>query len=316
MLLDEMVKLFIDSRKRGVTGARKKAAPKTIEVYTNTLRTLTRFLAEEVEGAGVTDYTALKRLHLIQFLDWLQKQEDNKKWSKATCQQVLRSLRTFFKWVDKDEDCQEAGLKGLQKYMPVIGKTPRRTDIPQMKELKSFKNNFNTANRWGYRDYVATCLMLDTGARLGEVCNLRLDHTLLDDRTMIVDGKTGPRLVPLTEEMVRLLKGWFKRRTTCKTAEGSPYVFISKYGPQMSVNGFGQRFRKHVKKYNLPRISAHSLRHSFATNYLRQGGDMEKLRMMTGHTTYTMLMDYLHLAKVGGKAAHQELEKVSILKEL
>lgn len=316
MLIDEMVKLFIDSRRRGVTGARKKSAPKTVEVYETNLRTFTTFILTQIEGGGVSDYKGLKRLHLVQFLDWLEKQEKDKKWAKATCQQVLRSLRTFFRWVDADEDCQEQQLKGLQKYLPVIGKTPRRTDIPQMKELKSFKNNFNTGNRWGYRDYVATCMMLETGSRLGEVCNLRMDHVLLDDRIMIVDGKTGPRPIPMTLELVRLLKGWTKRRTSCKTASDSPYVFVSKYGPQMTTNGFGQRFRKHVKKYSLPRITGHSLRHSFATNFLRQGGDMEKLRMMTGHTSYTMLMDYLHLAKVGGKEIRDEVERVSILKEL
>lgn len=316
MVIDELVKLFIDSRRRGVSGARKKATNKTISVYQDNLRVFTNFLVTEVEGAGVSDYKTLKRLHLVQFLDWVDKQETEGRWAKATCQQLLRCLRTFFRWIDRDEDCQEEQLKGLQRYLPVIGKTPRRTDIPQMKELKSFKNNFDTGNRWGYRDYVASCMMLETGIRLGEVCNLRVDHVLLDDRIMLVQGKTGPRPIPMTQELVRLVKGWTKRRTSCKTADGSPYVFVSKYGPQMSVNGFGQRFRKHVAKYNLPRISAHSLRHSFCTNFLRKGGDMEKLRLMTGHTTYTMLADYLHLAKVGGKAVQEELERVSILKEL
>jgi integrase/recombinase XerD len=158
--------------------------------------------------------------------------------------------------------------------------------------------------------------MLDTGIRLGEVCNLRLDHVLLEEKLIIVDGKTGPRTVPLSIEMARLIKGWTKRRQLCKTAKDSPFLFVSKYKPEMDVNGFGQRFRKHRAKYDLPRISAHTFRHTFATNFLRKGGDIEKLRMMTGHTTYEQLREYLHLAKIGSKEMHKEIERVSILKEV
>lgn len=312
MILDEMVKLFIDSRKRGTTGAKKKCAPSTVKIYEDNLKTFMGFLQSETKDGGVTQYKSIRRLHIVQFLDWL----DKKQLAKASKLQVLGSLRTFFKWVDLDEDCELQELKGMQKWLPAIEKKPRRLDIPALKDLRSFKNNFNTDDTWEYRDYIATCLMMDTGIRLGEVCNLRLDGVKLEEKTIIVNGKQGMRLVPITNDMIRLFKGWLKRRVLCRYSEGSPYVFISKRGPQMDDNGFGKSFRKHRKKFDLPRISAHTFRHAFSTNYLRKGGDIEKLRNITGHTTYEMLKDYLHLAKLGGEEAQKELEKVSLLKEL
>lgn len=316
MKLQEMVQLFLDSRKRGITGARKKASPRTVSVYDYNLRILSNFLATETGEGGVVDYVDIKRLHIVQFIDWVDKKIDKKEWSLATRLQVLRSVKTFFRWVEIDEDCREAGLKAFDKYLPVIAKCPRRIDIPQIKDLRTFKNTFNTKNRWGFRDYVAMSLMLDNGIRIGEVCNLKLDMLMIESRLMIVSGKTGPRPLPITEEMATLFKGWLKRRASCPTAKDSPYVFVSKYEPQMSPNGFGQRFRKHRKKFGLPRITPHTCRHSFSTNFLIKGGDLEKLRLMTGHTSYEMLKDYLHLSKVAGTQMKDQLEKVSLLRDL
>lgn len=315
MQLDEVISLFLDSRKRGITGAKKKCSPKTLRIYEDNLKHFRDFLLTETKES-ITQYGSIRRLHLSAFLDWLDNKHSSGAWAKASMLQVLRTLRTFFRWVDMDEDCQLAEHKGMQKYLPAVEKNPRRVDIPQVKDLKSFKNTFNTDNKWDYRDYVVTCLMLDTGIRSGEVCNLRMDHLLLDEKVIIVDGKTGPRPVAITNEMIRLLKGWLKRRAACTKAEDSVYVFVSKRSDKMDVAATSNRFRRHRKKFGLPRITPHTLRHSFCTNYLRKGGDIEKLRLMTGHTTFEMLKDYLHLAKVGSKEMQADLEKVSLLKDM
>jgi integrase/recombinase XerD len=311
--LSYLSQLFLDSRKRGTGGAKRKCSKATLEIYDRNIKIFSQYLLEYHQ---VVDYTEIKRLHTMQFLDWLDEREKKGEWKRATTLQTLRTLKTLFLFVEKDEDCQSEGLKSYAKWLPSIEKAPRRTDIPQMKDLKAFKNSFNTKNRWQFRDYVVTCLLLDTGVRIGEVCNLQIEHVLLDDHLMIVTGKTGTRPIPLTDQMVRLLRAWLKRRSSCVTAQESPYVFISKYRPRMDKDAFGNRFRKHCSQHKLPRITAHSMRHSFCTHFLKQGGDMEKLRSITGHSTYEMLKDYLHLAKVGGSAVREELERVSMLKDI
>ena len=44
-------------------------------------------------------------------------------------------------------------------------------------------------------------------------------------------------------------------------------------------------------------VRAHKFRHTYATAYLRQGGEIERLRRILGHTTYVMVMRYVHLDK-------------------
>jgi site-specific recombinase XerD len=49
------------------------------------------------------------------------------------------------------------------------------------------------------------------------------------------------------------------------------------------------------QKLGLPTFGWHRLRHTFATNYLRQGGDIVRLSMVLGHTQITTTQRYLHL---------------------
>ena len=68
-----------------------------------------------------------------------------------------------------------------------------------------------------------------------------------------------------------------------------------------------------LQKLGLPRFGWHRLRHTFATNYLRRGGDIVRLSMVLGHTQITTTQRYLHLLTDDLSASHQ---KVSILNRL
>lgn len=313
MILTELSALFLDSRRRGVSGARCKCTPATMNIYTANMLLFTRWLAS---GPGVLDYRELKRLHISQFLDVIDAKVADGTWQKASALQVLRTLKTFFKWVDVDEECQENGLKGLQRYLPAITKNPPRADIPSIKDVKFFKNSFNLKDKWEFRDYVATCLLLDTGIRIGEACNLRVDHVLLDQRLAVVTGKTGARPVPLSSHMVPIMKAWLKKRLTYPKAKDSPFVFVSKRAGKMTAVAFGHGFNKHSTAIGLTSpMSAHRIRHVFATNFLTKGGDIEKLRIVLGHKTYDMVQNYLHLAKIGSAEMQEQFRKVSLLND-
>ena len=67
------------------------------------------------------------------------------------------------------------------------------------------------------------------------------------------------------------------------------------------------------RKLRLPTFGWHRLRHTFATNYLRQGGDIVRLSMVLGHTQITTTQRYLHLLTEDLSASHQ---RVSILSRL
>jgi integrase len=66
----------------------------------------------------------------------------------------------------------------------------------------------------------------------------------------------------------------------------------------------------------MPRITPHTYRHDFCTTYLSRGGDIGRLKQITGHSSYDMLQNYLQAAKVASVVAHEELERINPLKKL
>jgi integrase/recombinase XerD len=320
VILSEMIMLFLNSRRRGTEGAKRKASKSTMDIYRRNLKEFANFLSDAEDP--VVNYTRLRSAHVTAFVDFLEEKAKREKWHTTkdglcpTVLQVLRTLKTFFLWVDRNEECRDAGLRsGLQRNLPAIPKNPRRQDIPEVKTLKAFKNAFNTDTKHGFRNYVVTTLLMDTGLRSGEVASLTLDAMKLNENTLLVSGKTGVRFVPVSSEMVRLLKAWLKKRTAYKTAANSPYVFPGKYGPQMTRDAIHKMYYKHRAKHGFVRVTAHTFRHAFVTNWLRKGGSLDRLKNITGHKTYEMLNGYVQEATASDPISLAQLEKVSMLKD-
>lgn len=316
MLLDEILELFLYSRKQGLSGAKKKASEFTLKNYR---QCLSHFISFMQDKQNKNAYEKITRTDVRLFVEYVN---DNKRWKKeATKLTILRALRTFFRFVDLDDECREhePRLQGWAKVLPPIPRNPARSFIPTPKELKDLRNKFDTNEFWGFRNYVAYSYMMGTGQRINEICWARLEHLQLDENLVYVpeEGKTGSRLVPIDDSLARLLRQWLKKRAKQKGASESSFLFLARGGTQCTRSTFGQIFRKlQPESEKGKRITAHTLRHAFGTYYLRNGGGMERLRMITGHKTYEAMKGYLHLAEVGTQQAKAELEAVSPLKML
>ena len=76
----------------------------------------------------------------------------------------------------------------------------------------------------------------------------------------------------------------------------SPRFFLSNGGQKpIEQTTVKQLFRKLKKKLDIPRLKPHLLRHTFATRYLENGGDMYTLQQILGHTSLEMVKKYVHL---------------------
>jgi integrase len=237
-------------------------------------------------------------------------------WSKSRYLLTIKVVKAWFKFIEEDEDCREAGLKSFKKKMPVAGAFPRRDNIPSPQDLKAWKRAFRTGNMTGLRHWLVFCILLETGMRREELAVIEVQHLQLENRTIYIpDGKTGSRTVVITGSLVRIIQMYLKKRSRTKYGEGK-YLLSTTKSPVptgASITKFFSRLRK-VK--GLPYITPHTMRHAFCTYYIRNGGSTERLRNVTGHKTYTAMLHYLHLAKVGGAEQKEEIEKVSPLKML
>lgn len=300
MLTEQVMQWFFASRQRGDSGsgARKAARIATLAYYKETLGHFQQFL----EYKGITDFAEVSRHTIRDYVTHIQQ----KPWAESTKYKAFRGLRAFLRFVELDEDCQEAGLKALRRSLPTIPKAAVRPTIPPKADFQRLLNSIPTKKRSGHRDYVVMSLMLETGMRIGEVCFLRLDHLQLDENRIIVpqEGKTGPRLLPITPSMSRLLRTWLRRRQSFAKCDR---LFVTDTGTPLRVDAVGYRFRQYCDRAGIQHISPHDFRHAFCTFYLERGGDLAKLRRLTGHSSYDILEVYLHLSTASLAEEHAKV---------
>jgi site-specific recombinase XerD len=308
MLVREVTELFLHNRKFQL-----RASVETIKTYTYALKQFIEFM----EDRGKATYQTINRVDILAFNEHIRKQLDDGAWSLSKYVLVIKTLKAMFRWMEKDDDCKEEELKSWRDRLPKGAKAPKRDHIPSTIDLKTWQRAFNTKTTTGFRDYMMFSVMLETGVRRGELATIQDKNVQLDRNLIYVTGKTGDRIVTITKELADRLKAYMRKKKTGPFAE-SPYLFPSRMNLSQPVNAqyVTQVFRRIKKKLGLPKLTPHTLRHAFCTYYLINGGNVENLRVQSGHKTYSSMLHYMHLAKVGGKQAAAELEKASPLKML
>lgn len=132
-------------------------------------------------------------------------------------------------------------------------------------------------------------LFLDTGARSSEITSLRWNHIF--HNAILVDGKVGERLIPISEETRQLLL------SLPRHISNSPYVFNREDGQPMSRFTIYRIVRRLMEQIGVAgsKLGPHRLRHSFGKDYLVNGGDTRSLQQIMGHANITTTECYASL---------------------
>lgn len=143
------------------------------------------------------------------------------------------------------------------------------------------------------RNYCIVALMLDSGLRLNEVVTLRRDKIHIAEGYAIVNGKGNKeRFVPLG---LNSKKALFRYCSIFPNGNIETPLFVKDTLIPISQSTVKQLFRRLKVQADIPRLHPHLLRHSFATRYLENGGDIYSLQLILGHTSLEMVKKYVHL---------------------
>jgi integrase/recombinase XerD len=148
----------------------------------------------------------------------------------------------------------------------------------------------------GIRNYALITLLYDTGCRISELLDLKVEDIQLDEKILTVKGKGGKgRVVPFGDRSLIALVKYLNRRTTLFGKDG--LVFLTKFGNPLTrrmTNKIIERIGEKAKVENV-RLSAHTFRHTFAKNWLMNGGDIFSLQKILGHRTLDMVRNYVNI---------------------
>jgi site-specific recombinase XerD len=164
----------------------------------------------------------------------------------------------------------------------------------------------------GRRDAAMLMFLYDTGVRVSEMCALKKEHLDLKARQAHVVGKGRKhRVVFFSTHTALGLSRYLTRRR-----DGSEYVFVGQKrarGGRILPYGVTQRLRVIGRRAKVTsKVNPHAFRHTFATNYLRAGGDPHSLQRILGHADVsTTIRNYAHLVTDDLQAKHEQFSPLT-----
>lgn len=195
-----------------------------------------------------------------------------------------RAVRVFCSWL-----YQEGYIDIDITQRIKLPKDDSEIVIPLTKDDVAVIDQYIINSELALRNYCIFHLFLDCGLRRQEVINLKTDCIVKNTLT-IKNSKNNKSRIVLIPEFLRLsINNYLGKRTGI--------VFLNRYEQEpVTENTIKKLFANIQNLPEMERVHAHLLRHTFATSYLYYGGNMEMLRLLMGHSSYTILQNYVHLA--------------------
>jgi len=166
-------------------------------------------------------------------------------------------------------------------------------------------------------DKALILFLLDTGIRAGELCHLDVGdveltagHAVVQSKGRLNAGEGKARPIRFSPTTIKALHRYLAERNALDGQHGDRPLFATRGGRRFDYRYLGKHLRRLGRRAGVTHVHAHRFRHTFAINYLRNGGDIYTLQDLLGHTSLDMVRRYLHLAQVDIDSAHRRASPV------
>lgn len=203
----------------------------------------------------------------------------------------ISALRSFFKFLVRE---------GLLKTNPILSLATPKQD----KKLPSFLTEEEVArlidsvlpknkdDEMALRDRAILETFYSSGLRISEVVSLDQRDIDFIGGVLKAKGKgKKERVVPIGETAMKAIRSYLDKR-----AKQSEALFLNKNGSRLTTRGTRNIVDKYIRRAGMKHgISAHTLRHSFATHLLNRGADLRSVQELLGHANLSTTQIYTHL---------------------
>jgi len=223
--------------------------------------------------------------------------------SPQTIQGHIRGLKAFSSWLYREGYTDENRLQNLKIPRAPVKLIEPLTD----KEISQVTSTINQELSTGIRNYAIFMTALDNGLRASEIANITLGNLDLKGGFVKVMGKgSKERIVPIGDYVKMILWNYITSVRPDPTVIGCDNLFLTSNGRPITTNTIKLVFSRLAKISGVKRLHAHLCRHTFAVNYLLNGGDIFTLREILGHTALEMVNHYLTFTRSQLTAQHHQ----------
>lgn len=193
----------------------------------------------------------------------------------------IKALKAFFKYAKIDVECPK--LKSVRNH-----KAPYSEG--EIKLLLA-KPKLNSYSQW--RNHAIVSTLLATGIRCRTLLNLKIsDVDFVNNLIFLNITKTNKKYsIPMSST----LKATLKHYLGLYAHDDDDYLFVSLYGDQLTRDSLKQTIRDYNLKRGVSKTSIHLFRHTFAINYLKNGGNIMYLQQILGHSNLETTRLYLYI---------------------
>lgn len=218
--------------------------------------------------------------------------------SEQTVNHYLRSYRAFGNY------CEEQGyLDGFKCSFKEI--TPPVKEVYTDKEIDKLLVRPKADKFTEFRNYITIVLLTGTAARLNTILNIKLKDVDIEQRQIVfntIKNRT-PVIMPLSKFACMELKEYIKRYRTNRYDDNGALVDISEeeyllcneYGEQLTRSGMEKSIKLYNKRRGVNKSSIHLFRHTYAKNWIKNGGDIISLQKILTHSEMDMVKRYANL---------------------
>lgn len=288
--LEKALEMFIDDQEL------KGNSPETIKYYRRIIGYFIDFFGvskntNDIQLQDLKNYLMDLRIR-NKMQNHIFKPKVDKKIKSVSIQSYIRGLRVFIKWLEGEGYI----IENIHEQFKLPKATKNVIEILSDEEIQKLMDSMKQNTELGLRNTCIVALILDSGLRRNEVLTIDYDKLHLNQGILKVIGKGDKeRIVPVGLYTKKLLHKYINGYRSMPEYE-TKRLFIDKNRKPMSDTALKQLFARLRKRTEIERLKPHLLRHTFATKYLMNGGDIFSLQQILGHTSLEMVRRYSHLA--------------------